>query len=259
MDEKTSLMKATFLFDDRKRFVADCEHDRLRNSIQQHTEIPQTADPWKQPPMDFTVKNFHPNRKKNTNTSSMNDVSSSEEQREKTSRSYDPIVMKPFSVQYKNLGTNDDKDDDDLFLVDRKIKYDRIKRMLNTEQYINPKPHDFRQYPDIKELGLSEFGTGYTRDPFKIRFLSDHLNTIWLQEREHERVSFVEKPTPEMYRVLSARPKWDSHLILPKLVFPNKYAAYTRYRNPTRTIQSAYWERVEDHIGQQPKKRSNVA
>lgn len=30
-----------------------------------------------------------------------------------------------------------------------------------------------------------------------------------------------------MYRALTARPQWDSRLVLPKLVFPNKYAAYT--------------------------------
>jgi hypothetical protein len=30
-----------------------------------------------------------------------------------------------------------------------------------------------------------------------------------------------------MYRALTARPKWDSRFILPKLIFPNKYAAYT--------------------------------
>lgn len=101
------------------------------------------------------------------------------------------------------------------------------------------------QYPNIKELGLSEFNTFYSRDPYNIRFLSDHLNTskylfvitnflsivkiilVWLQAREDERIPVVQKPLPDMYRVISARPKWDSRLILPKLAFPNKYTAYT--------------------------------
>ncbi|CAF2712848.1 unnamed protein product [Rotaria sp. Silwood2] len=259
MDANTSLIKPTFLFDDRKRFDAECEHDHLRSSIRQHTEIPQTADPWKQPPVDFTLKNFHPNRKKITNVSSMNDISPNEKQPE-ISRIYDPVVMKPFAVPYQNITTKDirnDNDNDD-FLLDTRIQYDKVKRMLNTEQYKNPKLHDFRQYSNIKELGLSEFYTTYARDPYKIRFLSDHLNTLWLQEREHERIPIVQKPLPEMYRALTARPTWDSRLVLPKLVFPNKYAAYTRYRNPTRTIQSAYWERVEDHFGQHQKKRLNI-
>lgn len=70
-----------------------------------------------------------------------------------------------------------------------------------------------------------------------------------------------------MYRVLTAKPHYESKLVLPKLVFPNKYAAYTvrsrlsirnslifilqRYRNPTRTVQSAYWDRVEDRFDQE--------
>jgi hypothetical protein len=30
-----------------------------------------------------------------------------------------------------------------------------------------------------------------------------------------------------MYRALTARPNWETKLVLPKLIFPNKYAAYT--------------------------------
>ncbi|CAF0829579.1 unnamed protein product [Rotaria sordida] len=258
MNANTSLTKSTFLFDDQKRFDAQCEHDRLRNSIQDHTEIPSTADPWKQPPIDFTLKNFHPDRKRITNVSLINDISPNEKQLQ-ISRIYDPVVMKPFAVSYQDTTTTHLTNDDNDFALDTRIKYDKVKRMLNTEQYKNPKLHDYRQYPNIKDLGLSEFYTTYERDPYRIRFLSNHLNTLWLQEREHERVPIVQKPLPEMYRALTARAKWDSRLILPKLVFPNKYAAYTRYRNPTRTIQSAYWERVEDHFGQHQKKRLDIS
>ena len=50
---------------------------------------------------------------------------------------------------------------------------------------------------------------------------------VWLQDRERERRSLPEKSLSKMHRALTARPKWDSKLILPKLAFPNKYAAYT--------------------------------
>ncbi len=60
---------------------------------------------------------------------------------------------------------------------------------------------------------------------FHINFIYFFL--VWLQEREHERIPIVKKTLPEMDRILSTRPNWDSRLILPKLVFPNKYAAYT--------------------------------
>lgn len=94
---------------------------------------------------------------------------------------------------------------------------------------------------------------------------------VWLRERAEDVRPTTKELLPELYRPLSSQPKWESRLILPKLVFPNKYAAYTvrktsfrskekrrflrlcfqRFRNPTRTVQSAYWERVEDHFNQQ--------
>jgi hypothetical protein len=144
-----SHVQTTFLFDDRKRFDAECEHDRLRSSLNSELDIPSTADPWKQRPVDFTMKNFHPNRKKNRNlsssSSSIEDISS----KEKESQLHKPAVMRPFAVSYQNttkqhLGNIND-DDDDKFLLNTRIKYDQVKRMLNTEQYKNPQPHDFRQ------------------------------------------------------------------------------------------------------------------
>jgi hypothetical protein len=145
-------MQPTFLFDDQKRFDAECDHDRLKSSIQSDSDIPSTADPWKQPPVDFTMKNFHPNRKKNRHSSSS---SSSIEQilpKKKLSEdlpTYNPAVMRPFAVSYQNttknpLGAINDNEKD-VFLLNTKIKYDKVKRVLNTEQYKNPQPHDFRQ------------------------------------------------------------------------------------------------------------------
>lgn len=149
MDENMSLMKPTFLFDDRKRFVAECEHDRLRSSVQPKTETMLSNDPWKQSPIDFTMKNFHPTRKKNSNASSFSDLTLKEKPPESPPRQYNPVVMKPFSVQYQNLGTkyskNDHLDDKDMFVLDTRVKYDHVERILNTDQYINPKLHDFRQ------------------------------------------------------------------------------------------------------------------
>jgi hypothetical protein len=149
MDAKTSLIQPTFLFDDRKRFDAECEHDVLRSSLQSDMDILPTTDPWKQPPVDFTMINFHPNRKKNKNLSSsslsMGDISPREKQSQ-NSRTHNSAVMRPFAVTYQNkhLGLIDDKDDN-KFLLNTRIKYNQVKRMLNTEQYQNPKLHDFRQ------------------------------------------------------------------------------------------------------------------
>ena len=148
MDAKSSLIQPTFFFDDRKRFDAQNEHDQVRSSIQSHTEIPTIADPWKQRPVDFTMKNFHPNRKKDRNRSSSEEPSP----REKltgNSRKSDSSVMRPFAVGYQhptNTSLADNQPDDDKpFRVDPRINYNKIHRMLNTEQYQNPQLHDYRQ------------------------------------------------------------------------------------------------------------------
>lgn len=159
MNAKISLIQPTFLFDDRKRFDAECEHDRLRSSLRSDIEIPSTADPWKQRPVDFTMKNFHPNRQRHRNLSSTSSIEDNllKEKPSKNSRIYNPDVMRPFQVSYQNKTKKDSRninDEDNEFTVDPKIKYDRVKRMLNTEQYKNPHPHDFRQVIFIKIVSL---------------------------------------------------------------------------------------------------------
>lgn len=139
METKSSLNQPVFLFEDRKRFDAQCEHDRLRSSINSDTDIPTTADPWKQRPVDFTMKNFHPNRKKERNLFS----NETNKQSTNNSRQINSNVMQPFATSYDKK-SKDDQDEEE-FLLGKKIQYERVKRMLNTEQYRNPKPHDFRQ------------------------------------------------------------------------------------------------------------------
>jgi len=148
MDANMSLTQSTFLFDDCKRFDAEHEHDRLRSLLQSDMDISLTTDPWKQHPVDFTLKNFHPDRKKNRNplSSSFVDVLPEEKQTQ-TSRIHNPAVMRPFAVSYKNPINKHLRNinDDNEFVINTKIKHDYVKRILNTEQYENPKPHDFRQ------------------------------------------------------------------------------------------------------------------
>lgn len=145
MDAKSSLIQPTFLFDDRKRFDAQNEHDQVRSSIRTHQEIPSTADPWKQRPVDFTMKNFHPNRKKDRHRPSSEEPSP-RDKFARDSRKYDSTVMKPFATGYRHTSIEDNSsDDDEPFQVDTRIKYHKVHRMLNTEQYKNPQPHDYRQ------------------------------------------------------------------------------------------------------------------
>lgn len=147
MDGQMSVVAPTFLFDDRKRFDAQCEHDRLRSSLLSELDTPSTADPWKQRPIDFSMKNFHPNRKRASKEPSSSG-SSARDKPSQMSRNLDPNVMEPFAVPYHDgpkTSHRSDEDDADDFELDTRVKYDRVTRMLNTEQYKNPKLHDYRQ------------------------------------------------------------------------------------------------------------------
>lgn len=183
-----SLVGPTFLFDDRKRFDAQLEHDRVRNQLLTDIEPARTADPWKQRPVDFSMKNFHPNRKKTKEifplTSSSNEKSSIEFDFQLDSSVMEPFVS-PFDENSQRTGDSDDFD------LDPRIRYERVKRMLNTEQYRNPQPHDFRQYPDLKQLGLPEFQTKYHRDPYNLKFLSQRLNTSSSNDEKMFKTFFV--------------------------------------------------------------------
>ena len=135
-----STVQPTFLFDDRKRFDAQCEHDRLRSSLLSDIEAPTTADPWKRRPIDFTMKNFHPNRKKESKQSSNQNISA-RDKRSQSLENSDGKVMEPFIVALQKANLLDSDED---FQLDTRIEHERVQRMLNTEQYQNPKLHDYR-------------------------------------------------------------------------------------------------------------------
>lgn len=111
------------------------------------------------------------------------------------------------------------------------------------DQYQMPKPHDFRQYPPLKSLGLPEFLTSYEHDPMGLKFKSRRLNTITgpglqVVQRDVEPGSNLSHSSP--------RPQsWDKKLVLPKYPFPNKIHAFSRHRRIDRSARSAFLERAE--------------
>uniref|UniRef100_A0A4X1TM82 Uncharacterized protein n=2 Tax=Sus scrofa TaxID=9823 RepID=A0A4X1TM82_PIG len=105
--------------------------------------------------------------------------------------------------------------------------------------YIDPKPHDFRQY----QRNLPNFVTAYEKDPFGLKFKSQHLSTVHgcplLKDGQ-------QKNSAE--RFITYKPHgctWDSKLILPKAPWPVKSASYTRHRR-RRDAYSAFMDRVEE-------------
>ncbi|KAI4543878.1 hypothetical protein MG293_006672 [Ovis ammon polii] len=86
--------------------------------------------------------------------------------------------------------------------------------------YLNPKPHDFRQ----NERNLPNFVTTYEKDPFGLKFKSQHLSTVsgcpLLKNGQQNSTE----------RFITYKPRectWDSKLILPKAPWPVKSASYT--------------------------------
>ncbi|XP_025094505.1 uncharacterized protein LOC112564116 [Pomacea canaliculata] len=113
-------------------------------------------------------------------------------------------------------------------------------------EYLTPKPHDFRQYPPIKSLGLEEFDTSYEKDPYNLNFKSRHLDIVHgiapgAAERDLQ-------PGRQMAPPMSAKPKWDTKLILEKTSWPQRFEGFTRHRLRYRNPYSAFLERVEQDV-----------
>ncbi|XP_072620528.1 putative uncharacterized protein C7orf78 homolog isoform X1 [Vulpes vulpes] len=114
--------------------------------------------------------------------------------------------------------------------------------------YLNPKPHDFRQY----QRSLPNFVTACERDPFGLKFKSKHLSTV---HGHHSPKDDKQKNSTE--RFITYKPHectWDSKLILLKAPWPMKSASYTRHRR-RRDVYSAFMDRVEEKFTQTCKNR----
>uniref|UniRef100_A0ABI7VZC2 Uncharacterized protein n=2 Tax=Felis catus TaxID=9685 RepID=A0ABI7VZC2_FELCA len=116
--------------------------------------------------------------------------------------------------------------------------------------YLNPKPHDFRQY----QHNLPNFVTTFERDPFGLKFKSRHLSTV------HGCQSLKDdKQKNNIERFITYKPHectWDPQLILPKAPWPIQSASYTRHRRQ-RDVYSAFMDRVEEKFTQTCKNRDH--
>ncbi len=55
----------------------------------------------------------------------------------------------------------------------------------------------------------------------------------------------IDESMPQLGDSIKKKEKlYDSKLFLPKLAFPNKYNAFTRFRTNNNSAEDAYWERV---------------
>lgn len=110
------------------------------------------------------------------------------------------------------------------------------------DQYQNPKDHDFRGYPR-QIYGLPEFTTKYERDPLKIKFKSKNLDKFnGFSDTSLMRVYDNDQQMGDL--IQKQEPNFNPKLVLPRLQFPNKYEAYSRYRTGNASADDAYYERL---------------
>ncbi|CAH1789400.1 unnamed protein product [Owenia fusiformis] len=113
--------------------------------------------------------------------------------------------------------------------------------LLPPGDYVPPQLHDFRQYPPLKKLGLSEFITTSDPDPYNIKFITERLNQI---KGLHGRPP-TERDTKgrQMAPPLHQPPKWEVKNHHPRGPWPTGSASYTRHRR-ARNAKSAFMQRV---------------
>ncbi|XP_033103217.1 uncharacterized protein LOC117106011 [Anneissia japonica] len=117
--------------------------------------------------------------------------------------------------------------------------------MYPREAYQMPKKHDFRGYPPIGSLGLSEFRTDMESDPYGLKFKTANKDVIY----------GLVQPISDRYMgrqmgrgPLTQGPKWDSKLILPKAKWPIRSAEFSRFRQQNRSPSVALMDRIEETL-----------
>ncbi|KAL8624106.1 hypothetical protein ACOMHN_036109 [Nucella lapillus] len=233
-------------------FHAKTSHDADEALLQTRSENYRAPPPhpdrdiWKRPPPDFRYLVYDPQPPKRNTVDSQQPwlYGTIPGQREKITwdrTSLMPLIFRQRCPSPPHLVTR--------FHVDR--PFTAKKRFVTDGMnpagyYESPKPHDFRQYPPIKSLGLDEFETDHAKDPYDIRFKTDRLDVMHgLHRGPAERDLIFRR---QMAPPLSAKPKWDTKLIMEKTQWPQKNEAYTRFRRRHRNPYSAFMERVERDV-----------
>ncbi|XP_074842305.1 putative uncharacterized protein C7orf78 homolog [Carettochelys insculpta] len=231
----------TFSFERQIKFSArlDLAFAQNQSFVQQLQAIPQ-MDIWQKQPPDFSYKlhtSSRPSRKQ-PEKEALKKLSSTESETKQQlpsikSSQFPPALQRKkelpkFVTRFPRVGSFEAA----ITFVE-KGKY-------KTGVYQDPKPHDFRQY----ETNIPDFVTSYPRDPFNLKFKSQHLNAVYgLQPLK-------EKRKDAKGRFITYKPcecKWESRLILPKNPWPPKSASFTRHRR-RRGAHTAFLDRVDEKL-----------
>lgn len=229
-------------------FHAKTKYDANESLIQIRSDnhfikpVPKDDDIWKRPPPDFRPQIFAPKPPKRNSRESMQPWLYG------TIPGQRVIVKRPKRATTTHLLARP-KDDDGRFVtqfhIDRPFTAKKkfvTEGMYKAGKYNMPQPHDYRDYPPLKKLGLQEFDVDREHDPFNIKFNTDRLNIIHgerLDKATDRNIKGLQMAGP-----LPPALHWDRTLILDSEPFPTKPGAYTRFKLRNRPAHSAFMERV---------------
>nr|XP_014353894.1 PREDICTED: uncharacterized protein LOC106706875 isoform X2 [Latimeria chalumnae] len=112
-------------------------------------------------------------------------------------------------------------------------------------QFQNKNIFSVTQQLSMYQTHFPDFVTRLDRDPFNLRFKSQHLDV------GHDLFPIRgEQKDTSVERFITHKPaekKWDSRLILPKESWPHKSAAYTRYKR-RQCSYSGFMHRVSEKL-----------
>ncbi|KAA0702210.1 hypothetical protein E1301_Tti011017 [Triplophysa tibetana] len=225
----------------RKMLFPACQNltsGHIYRRVSPHPAVP--PDPWSIKAPDFTPKLYKslglPGiKRKNAHLLKSKDKSIITENMNNTTPSLLPGIeqkrykAKPFITCYKPPDSLESK-----LLFAKTGKYPM-------GPYKDPKPHNFRPCAE----GMPDIITSLDKDYGGFIFKSENLTTV--TESQHDlNISHRDKLS-KMDTFKPAEPKWDSGLILPKIVWPPKSASYSRHLR-RRGAYSALMGRVEEKL-----------
>ncbi|XP_052091830.1 uncharacterized protein LOC127728473 isoform X2 [Mytilus californianus] len=233
-------------------FHSKTQYDANETLIQIRSENYEPKEPikdnniWKRPPPDFRPQIFAPKPPKRNSRESMQpwNYGTIPGQREIIKRERQkviPHILLPL------------KEDRTRFVTTGRIMRPfTAKKKFVTEGMYNPGPfadireHDFRGYPPLKKLGLSEFLSKYDKDPYNLKFHSERLDII--HGERFDKATDRDIKGQQMAPPKTPQPPFDSQLILDREKWPIKPGEYTRFRLRHRPAKSAFMERVSNTL-----------
>lgn len=211
---------------------------------------PYNDDIWNRKPPDFRPQTYLPKPPKRNTRESMQPwkyfTESTDKEinlKKKRHKGVElPKVLQPKRPKSRkmNLKFNIPSSDD--------ARKDFVKKGVHPKDvYVNPKPHDFRQYPKLQKLGLPEFLTCKTPDPQNIKFKNRNLDIYH---------GVPQPPTDEyngdqMGHPLGSQPRYEPDLLLPRGKWPTIPQEFTRHRPRVRTPHTALMDTIEDRLTKQ--------